>query len=208
MQPNNIHIIKIKEYSILPGVYSKLTIKSEENKEIVLRSFQNQRLVGLIIPDNKDLTEKVGILVKIFQFKEIVLDSRESVFELNIEGLMRFKLKELSTDSLEKSNVSYQGFLSDRDYPPLSIVKRNKLIYAAMRHLVIQEKEFDVSIFDNLSDKLVVDIISMVSDFTPYQRQIILEAVDYNDRYSLLMEIFYMDYPIPQGFDEGLNLSV
>jgi Lon protease-like protein len=196
-------------------MFARIKLECDSQKDIIIQSFENKRYLGISQPkelnQRLDPIEPIGSLVKIREFREIQFDKTDkSIFEISFDGIQRFKIKhiEYNEKKVAIAKVLYSQFNFDVEHQPISKINREKLIAKALNHIKLQGRTLNPDVFNGLSDKNVVDSISMSFDFTPYQRQMLLESVDYNDRYSVLLEIFEMDYPVPNSKNKGLDLIV
>lgn len=211
--PSQIDIISLPEVLVLPKMVCNLKIFDGHTSASILNSFSNKRVVGLIQPkyarfSNNRKLERVGVACKVMSFQELSIHD-DVYYELTLQGLSRFTVNEfvLQGNNLMKADVDWSKFELDLDYVRPSRFNRRNLIAGLNRYLLFQGQKISDTVFDDISDQMLIDSIAMSLHFTPEQRQALLECVDYNDRCAVLMEIFYMDHPVPHGFDEGLDFQ-
>ena len=215
LTPDKIHIINLPELLLLPRMICNIKVFDSYVIDVIIDAFSNDRIVGLIQTRyerfaHEKLFEKIGIACRIKSFQEKSLNE-ETYVEITLEGLCRFTVIDWlisEQTKMVKAYVDYKKFDSDFGILPPSKINREMLMKGFRRYLSHHHQDINLSRFSQVSDQLLIDSISMSLDFTPEQRQTLLESVDFNDRAMLLMDIFYIDHPVPQGFDADLGLKI
>ena len=197
--PESLVLLPVSEALLLPRSIISIKIDTPEGKASINKSLEENRLFGLVQPrfvtGNEPSIEKIGICAKIIGFEEIFVDDT-SFYLLKVVGISRFFIKDFNVDEFDvvRAEVDWKNFfkdISESDAPLL--FKRDVFLHLLKKYSFHMNKKIDFDIFEYLPNERLVDFSALSLQLPPEQRQALIEAVDYNDRALILMEIMTLD---------------
>ena len=209
--PESLVLLPVSEALLLPRSIISIKIDTPEGKASINKSLEENRLFGLVQPrfvrGNEPSIEKIGICAKIIGFEEIFVDDT-SFYLLKVVGISRFFIKNFDVDDFDvvRADIDWKNFFKDiveSDAPLLfkrdvflHLLKKysfhmNKKILLDFENAIFKKIDFDI--FEYLPNERLVDFSALSLQLPPEQRQALIEAVDYNDRALILMEIMTLD---------------
>ena len=195
--PNKIAVFPLTNAVFFPKTILPLNIFEKRYIQLVDDCMKGQRIFGMIQPKSKpnkknDVYE-VGCLGKITSFNE----TKDKRYLIALTGIIRFRInKEIVTKKLYREfKVNYADFANDLTNKPSDEqnlqVKNifNKIqIYFKRKNYMVQYDELKKLNCDQL-----ISIISMISSFSPEEKQKIIETIKIEDKIKVFEKIISFD---------------
>ena len=195
--PNKIAVFPLTNAVFFPKTILPLNIFEKRYIQLVDDCMKDQRIFGMIQPKSKpnkknDVYE-VGCLGKITSFNE----TKDKRYLIALTGIIRFRInKEIVTKKLYREfKVNYADFANDLTNKPSDEqnlqVKNifNKIqIYFKRKNYMVQYDELKKLNCDQL-----ISIISMISSFSPEEKQKIIETIKIEDKIKVFEKIISFD---------------
>ena len=191
--PNKIAVFPLSNAVFFPKTILPLNIFETRYIQLVDDCMKDQRIFGMIQPKSKAIKKnevyEVGCLGKITSFNE----TKDKRYLIGLTGITRFRVdKELETKKLYREfKVDYSDFTNDLNnekFDEQSIQVKNILnkikIYFERKNYVIQLEELKKLNCDQL-----ISTISMISSFSPEEKQKIIETVKIEDKIKVFEKI-------------------
>jgi len=191
--PSNIPVFPLSNFIIFPKTTVPLNIFEPRYLQMVDNAMKSNKIIGMIQSKNSDQViptlYDIGCAGKITSFNEI----EDGRYLIVLVGISRFKiLEELNTNKLYREcKVSFDKFSNDINNEKEDIKFSDlKLIFKDLKSLfnkqeyIINWKELEKQSLDQ-----TINTLSMVSPFSSKEKQILLEAVNLNERKLKLEEI-------------------
>jgi len=192
--PKKISIFPLSNFIIFPNTSVPLNIFEPRYIQMIDDSMKNERIIGMIQPKkqkkNKSELFLVGCAGKITSFNE----TDDGRYLIVIKGISRFKiLKEISNDKL------YREFeITFDDYKKEDMLNNNneikftdlKLIFNNLKSF-FEKKGYNVNWKELEKQSLdqTINTLAMTSPFSLEEKQILLEAMNINNRKIQLEKI-------------------
>jgi len=192
--PKKISIFPLSNFIIFPNTSVPLNIFEPRYIQMIDDSMKNERIIGMIQPKkqkkNKSELFLVGCAGKITSFNE----TDDGRYLIVIKGISRFKiLKEISNDKL------YREFeITFDDYKKEDMLNNNneikftdlKLIFNNLKSF-FEKKGYNVNWKELEKQSLdqTINTLAMASPFSLEEKQILLEAMNINNRKIQLEKI-------------------
>ena len=192
--PKKISIFPLSNFIIFPNTSMPLNIFEPRYIQMIDDSMKNERIIGMIQPKkqkkNKSELFSVGCAGKITSFNE----TDDGRYLIVIKGISRFKiLKEINNDKL------YREFeITFDDYKKEDMLNNNneikftdlKLIFNNLKSF-FEKKGYNVNWKELEKQSLdqTINTLAMASPFSLEEKQILLEAMNINNRKIQLEKI-------------------
>ena len=191
--PNKIAVFPLTNAVFFPKTILPLNIFEKRYIQLVDDCMKDQRIFGMIQPKSKpnkknDVYE-VGCLGKITSFNE----TKDKRYLIALTGIIRFRIdKEIETKKLYREfKVDYTDFSNDLANKPSGEQKLQIKNILNKIHIYFKRKNYMVQ-FDELKklncDQLI-SIISMISSFSPQEKQKIIETIKIEDKIQVFEKI-------------------
>jgi len=191
--PEIIPVFPLSNFIFFPKTTVPLNIFEKRYLEMIDDAMKGDRIIGMIQPkesnQNSPLLYNIGCAGKITSFNET--DDRR--YLIVITGISRFKIsQEIKTENLyRKCKVDYSNFKSDLDdtkeeikFSDLELIfKKSKSLFNKQGY-IINWKDLELQSLNQ-----TINTISMASPFSLEEKQVLLEALNINDRKKKLEEI-------------------
>ena len=205
--PNKIAVFPLSNAVFFPKTILPLNIFEKRYIQLIDDCMKSQRVFGMIQPKSKskssDEVYEVGCLGKITSFNE----TKDKRYLIGLTGLIRFRIdSEISTKKLYREfKVDYSDFINDltnkvfdkQTFEVKSILNKIKL-YFKKRNYMIQFEELEKLNCDQL-----ISTISMISPFSPEEKQKIIETINIEDKIKVFEKI--IDFNI---LDKSRNKTI
>ena len=191
--PDKIAVFPLSNAVFFPKTILPLNIFEKRYIQLVDDCMKGQRLFGMIQPKSKPSKKnevyEVGCLGKVTSFNE----TQDKRYLISLTGIIRFRIdKELETKKLYREfKVDYSDFSNDLMDKVLneqnSQVKNmlNKIqIYFEKKNYMVQFDELKKLNCDQL-----ISTISMISSFSPEEKQKIIETIKIEDKIQVFEKI-------------------
>ena len=191
--PDKIAVFPLTNAIFFPKTILPLNIFEKRYIQLVDDCMKDHRIFGMIQPkskpNKKNEVYEVGCLGKITSFNE----TKDNRYLIGLTGIIRFRVdKELETKKLYREfKVDYSDFTNDLNnekFDEQSIQVKNILnkikIYFERKNYVIQLEELKKLNCDQL-----ISTISMISSFSPEEKQKIIETVKIEDKIKVFEKI-------------------
>ena len=191
--PEIIPVFPLSNFIFFPKTTVPLNIFEKRYLEMIDDAMKGDKIIGMIQPkesnQNLPLLYNVGCAGKITSFNET--DDRR--YLIVIKGISRFKIsQEIKTENLyRKCKVDYSNFKSDLDdtkeeikFSDLELIfKKSKSLFNKQGY-IINWKDLELKSLNQ-----TINTISMASPFSLEEKQVLLEALNINDRKKKLEKI-------------------
>ena len=191
--PKEIPVFPLSNFIIFPKTTVPLNIFEPRYIEMVNDAMKGNRIIGMIQPRKSTLTVpplyKVGCAGKIISFNE----TEDGRYLIILSGTSRFKIiEELETERLyRKFRVDFKDFLYDLDEKNEEIKFSDlELIFKNLKSLFVKQGyKIDWNELKKQSLNQTINTLSMASPFSLEEKQVLLEAINLNERKKKLEQI-------------------
>ena len=191
--PKEIPIFPLSNFIIFPKTTVPLNIFEPRYIEMIDDAMKGNRTIGMIQPKKSKLTipslYKVGCAGKIISFSE----TEDGRYLIILSGISRFKIiQELETEKLyRKFRVDFKDFFSDLNEKNEEIKFSDlELIFKNLKSLFIKQGyKIDWNELKKQSLDQTINTLSMASPFSLEEKQVLLEAINLNERKKKLEQI-------------------
>ena len=191
--PKTISIFPLSNFIFFPQTTVPLNIFEPRYIQMVDDAMKGDRIIGMVQPKKSNQTipilYNVGCAGKITSFNE----TEDGRYLIVLDGISRFKiLEELNNDKLYREcKVNFDNFSNDINnqkeeikFSDLELIFKNLKSLFNKQGYAINWKELEKQSLDQ-----TINTLSMVSPFSSKEKQILLEAVNLNERKLKLEEI-------------------
>lgn len=162
------------------------------------------RLIGMVQPHvvpgrDQDGLHRIGCAGRISQFSE----TEDGRYMITLTGLSRFRvLKEVDGFTpYRRCEVSWDGFERDQQGTESDdSFDRSRFMNLLNRYFTAQELSADWETLQEADDELLVNSLSMLLEFTPEDRQALLEAPSLSTRRETLVTL--IEYAMRGGEED------
>ena len=194
--PNKIPVFPLSNFIIFPKTSVPLNIFEPRYIDMINDSMKSNKLIGMIQPrknlNNQNLTPElhnIGCLGKIISFQE----SEDGRFLIELKGIIRFEIiKEIQTNKkYRECEINFQKFHDDlldknKDlkFSDLELIFKELKSLFEKRGFIINWKALEKQSLDE-----IINALAMASPFTLEEKQVLLEAINLDNRKSKIAEI-------------------
>tara|TARA_B100000902_G_scaffold111563_1_gene112852 strand:+ start:5974 stop:6621 length:648 start_codon:yes stop_codon:yes gene_type:complete len=194
--PNKIPVFPLSNFIIFPKTSVPLNIFEPRYIDMIDDSMKSNKLIGMIQPrknlNNQNLTPElhnIGCLGKIISFQE----SEDGRFLIELKGIIRFEIiKEIQTNKkYRECEINFQKFHDDlldknKDlkFSDLELIFKDLKSLFEKRGFIINWKALEKQSLDE-----IINALAMASPFTLEEKQVLLEAINLDNRKSKIAEI-------------------
>ncbi|MEW7973120.1 MAG: LON peptidase substrate-binding domain-containing protein [Candidatus Thiodiazotropha endolucinida] len=189
--PSMLPIFPLSGAVVMPGAQLPLNIFEPRYLNMVQDVLGSHHLIGMIQPDDSEHSaiyqlHTTGCAARISFYNE-TLDGR---IEIIITGVCRFDIQtELPSDRgyrLIKPN--WERFESDYDFNLTTTEEKRNSIYSSLdRYLTFNALETDTDQLKKLTTPQLVNVLTTALPLSHEDKQSILDAVSFDERFLLLM---------------------
>tara|TARA_B100001175_G_scaffold211130_1_gene179319 strand:+ start:31 stop:675 length:645 start_codon:yes stop_codon:yes gene_type:complete len=191
--PKEIPIFPLSNFIIFPKTTVPLNIFEPRYIEMIDDAMKGNRTIGMIQPKKSKQTipslYKVGCAGKIISFSE----TEDGRYLIILSGISRFKIvQELETKKLyRKFRVDFKDFFYDLNEKNEEIKFSDlELIFKNLKSLFIKQGyNIDWNELKKQSLDQTINTLSMASPFSLEEKQVLLEAINLNERKKKLEQI-------------------
>ncbi len=197
--PRTIPIFPLPGALLLPRGTLPLNIFEPRYVAMVEDSIRSERLIGMIQPrvdaDDPGMAAcfDIGCAGRITQFAE----TEDGRFLISLSGIARFKVvRELALmeSGYRLVEADFTPFETDmRRSDKESAFDRENLICLLRAYFVRKKIEVDWDAVSKANNESLVSALSMVCPFQPQEKQLLLEARDFEERGEILAALLTMD---------------
>ena len=193
--PTKLPIFPLSNFIIFPKTTVPLNIFEPRYIDMINDSMQSDKIIGMIQPknslDKKNRPElyEIGCAGKIISFNE----TQDGRFLIELKGLTRFKnVKEIETEKKYRIlEVSYKNFYQDLinekediKFSDLELIFKDLKSLFEKRGFIINWKALEKQSLDE-----TINALAMASPFTLEEKQVLLEAKNFEARKSKIADI-------------------
>jgi Lon protease-like protein len=193
--PKIIPVFPISNFIIFPRTTVPLNIFEPRYIEMINESMGSNKLIGMIQPkhsvnnQSKPNLYDIGCLGKITSFKE----TEDGRYIIELIGLIRFEIvKEIKTmKKFRECEVNFNRFNHDLNYKKeqlkfsdLELIFKDLKTLFEKRGFIINWKELEKQSLDE-----IINALAMASPFSLEEKQVLLEAENFNKRKNKIGEI-------------------
>ena len=191
--PKEIPIFPLSNFIIFPKTTVPLNIFEPRYIEMIDDAMKGNRTIGMIQPKKSKQTipslYKVGCAGKIISFSE----TEDGRYLIILSGISRFKIvQELEIKKLyRKFRVDFKDFFYDLNEKNEEIKFSDlELIFKNLKSLFIKQGyNIDWNELKKQSLDQTINTLSMASPFSLEEKQVLLEAINLNERKKKLEQI-------------------
>ena len=189
--PQTLPIFPLTGAVIMPGAQLPLNIFEPRYLNMVQDAMATHHLIGMVQPDNEATHGSQGVCATGCSARiTLYNETKDGRIEIVLTGVCRFDIvNELSTTrGYRLITPSWKRFKSDYDLADSSVGEARETIYATLeRYLSANELKTDINQLENLSTNHLVNILTTTLPLPHEDKQSIIEAVSFDDRYQLLI---------------------
>ena len=185
---------------LFPNTNLPLNIFEEKYIDMVDYALSNNRLIGMIqIRENKSFFD-IGCLGKITNFT----DTPDGRYQINLEGLNRFKIKKIFEDKQKFVSVEGESLEFNSNFKKQTTKLSVELLYKFKNYLSIKKIDFDTSEFENLDTLNLAKIICVISPLDYLTKQMLLEFDNSDDLCENLLSVLEIEI---KNTDKSLKIN-
>jgi Lon protease-like protein len=195
--PSTIYLLPMDGFLLLPEGALPLSLTSPLRRRILEAAEDDAGgWVGVI----QGLSSKAGKISREFDVGCLAhitpLGRTEAGHHLVLEGVIRFRVRKDLPDSggLPRASVSYEEFARDLD--PVEEEIPGLDLDAFKEQLVSfgRDRFGTAGILEDMTPREVVQFMMQTSPFRPAERQALLEARDFRERLSILLQLLAINF--------------
>ena len=183
--PNVIPIFPLSNFIIFPNTSVPLNIFEPRYIEMIDNIMKTSRIIGMVQPKNKDEIPElysIGCAGKVTSFNE----TEDGRYLIVIKGISRFKiLKEIKNNkSYRECEINFDQYNKDIiensneiKFSDLELIFKNLKSFFLKKGYMINWKDLQKQSLDQ-----TINTLAMASPFSLEEKQILLEAIDVNNR--------------------------
>ena len=191
--PNKIPVFPLSNFIIFPEMTVPLNIFEPRYLQMINDAMKGSKIIGIIQPKKQNQTTpslyNIGCAGKITNYNE----TDDGRYLIVLSGISRFKiLQEINTEKLYRvCKVNFNEFKIDLNehkeeikFSDLELIfKKSKSLFNKQGY-IINWKDLELQSLNQ-----TINTISMASPFSLEEKQVLLEALNINDRKKKLEEI-------------------
>jgi len=191
--PNKIPVFPLSNFIIFPEMTVPLNIFEPRYLQMINDAMKGSKIIGIIQPKKQNQTipslYNIGCAGKITNYSE----TDDGRYLIVLSGISRFKIiQEINTEKLYREcKVNFDDFKIDLNehkeeikFSDLELIfKRSKSLFNKQGY-IINWKDLELQSLNQ-----TINTISMASPFSLEEKQVLLEALNINDRKKKLEEI-------------------
>ncbi|MCU7871367.1 MAG: LON peptidase substrate-binding domain-containing protein [Candidatus Thiodiazotropha sp. (ex Lucinoma borealis)] len=189
--PTTLPIFPLISAVVMPGAQLPLNIFEPRYLNMVQDVLASHHLIGMVQPDednpsNKHQLHTTGCAARISSYSETA-DGR---IEIILTGVCRFDIdSELpTTRGYRLITPNWDRFNSDYDFNNRTTMEDRKLFYSTLtRYLDTNQLQTDINQLEKLTVPHLVNILTTSLPLPHEDKQSIIDAVSFDDRYQLLI---------------------
>jgi len=194
--PGALPVFPLADAALLPGTSLPLNIFEPRYLNMVLDAFSEDRLIGMLQPDNRFRGESpvrtfaVGCAGRITAFNE----TDDGRLLINLHGVCRFRIqRELPVHhGYRRMDVDWSEFAGDLQRDSPFELSRESFKEALQAFFSAHGIRIDWPALEKMTDRYVVDFLSTNLPFSSEEKQALLEAGDTTQRCQMLLTIARM----------------
>ncbi|MEE3122932.1 MAG: LON peptidase substrate-binding domain-containing protein [SAR324 cluster bacterium] len=189
--PGQIPIFPLFGIILLPNTILPLRIFEPRYLQMLKHSLKNDQVIGIIQPREMDEEElySIGCLGRIEHSKK----QTNGNYMIRLQGEIRFRiLRELETETLYRQvEVDYTAFAGDSQETLRE--KEMSLLYEAFKNYTARKTlQIVWEKLEKIPAHYLVNILCMNLEFTPLEKQALLEAPSLDERHDQLITLMKM----------------
>ena len=191
--PNKIPVFPLSNFIIFPEMTVPLNIFEPRYLQMINDAMKGSKIIGIIQPKKQNQTipslYNIGCVGKITNYNE----TDDGRYLIVLSGISRFKIiQEINTEKLYREcKVNFDDFKIDLNerkeeikFSDLELIfKKSKSLFNKQGY-IINWKDLELQSLNQ-----TINTISMASPFSIEEKQVLLEALNINDRKKKLEEI-------------------
>ncbi|MCU7815588.1 MAG: LON peptidase substrate-binding domain-containing protein [Candidatus Thiodiazotropha sp. (ex Lucinoma kastoroae)] len=189
--PTTLPIFPLISAVVMPGAQLPLNIFEPRYLNMVQDVLASHHLIGMVQPDEDNPSSKhqlhtTGCAARISSYNETA-DGR---IEIILTGVCRFDIdSELpTTRGYRLITPNWDRFNSDYDFNNRTTMEDRKLFYSTLtRYLYTNQLQTDINQLEKLTVPHLVNILTTSLPLPREDKQSIIDAVSFDDRYQLLI---------------------
>ncbi|HEV2856387.1 MAG TPA: LON peptidase substrate-binding domain-containing protein [Thermoanaerobaculia bacterium] len=189
--PSTIYLLPVDGFLLLPEASLPLTLTSPLRRRILEAAEDEGGWVGVIQGQSEARDFEVGCLAHITS-----LGRTEAGHHLVLEGRIRFRVREDLRDAkgLPRASVSYAEFARDLECIEEEVTGFDLDAFKEQLVSFGRDRFGTAGILEDMTPREVVRFMAQTSPFDPAERQALLEARDFREMMSVLMQLLAINF--------------
>lgn len=192
--PQQLRLFPLTGATLLPGSYLPLNIFEPRYLAMVDEALKDDRLIGMIQPKldkeetHKSDLETVGCAGRIIQLAE----TGDGRYRITLYGVARFSCLEalLTPTPFRCHRVDFSPFVHDLTSSDTELaIDREKLLHIIDLFSEITNVQFEKNDIDTISTSMLINSLATIGNFSPVEKQALLETHDAESRAELLYSL-------------------
>jgi uncharacterized protein len=188
--PSTLPIFPLKGALVMPGAQLPLNIFEPRYLNMVQDALATHHLIGMVQPDERSAAPAHSVHVtggagRITYYHE----TSDGRIEIILTGVCRFDItRELaSIRGYRLAEPDWRRFHADYELPAYGdLPERRRFMDALDDYLLSKELEIDTTAIQRMPFPLLVNVLCTLLPLHHHDKQAIIEAVEFSDRYRLL----------------------
>lgn len=188
--PLNLPIFPLKGALVMPGAQLPLNIFEPRYLDMIQDALATHHLIGMVQPDNRGTAPEhrvyaTGSAGRITFYNE----THDGRIEIVLTGVCRFEIvRELpSLREYRLVEPDWRRFRTDYEFPALDEMPDRQAFFSALDdYLLSKALEIDTSAIRKLPFSLLLNVLATLLPLRHRDKQTIIEAVTFPERYQLL----------------------
>lgn len=174
---------------LFPNTNLPLNIFEERYVQMVDYALKNNRLIGMVQKKKSGDLFNVGCLGKITNFTE----TGEKKYQINLEGLSRFKIKKITKNNLKFLTVEGESLKYNSSFKKDTVSLCQKLLLNFKKYLKVKKINFSTLEFESLDVLNLAKIICVILPFDYITKQMLLELNSSEDFCENLISVLQIE---------------
>lgn len=194
--PRSLPLFPLTGAVLLPRGQLPLNVFEPRYLEMVNYALQGDRLIGMIQPtESEDANlrpplSQVGCAGRITAFRE----TEDNRYLITLDGICRFRLTgEMDTSTAWRAGYcDFAAFAGDLAEMPEPQFPRDKLLASLRAYLTSNDLQADWKSVMSAPGEALVNALVMMCPFDPAEKQALLEAPSFDERFTTLLALLEM----------------
>jgi hypothetical protein len=188
--PDRIPVMPLHGVLLLPKGQLPLNIFEKHYLDMVEDAMRTNRIIGMIQPDYRENAQqlfKTGCAGKITAFQE----TEDGRYLITLTGVSRFRVaEELDVTTGYRQIVpDWSEYRHDLDAPVINGFDRERLLKLLKYYFDLHDMTCSWDHVEKAPEDKLITSLAMICPFDAYEKQMLLEAPDSDDRAAKLMAI-------------------
>tara|TARA_B100002019_G_C21202330_1_gene564721 strand:+ start:227 stop:850 length:624 start_codon:yes stop_codon:yes gene_type:complete len=188
--PDELPIFPLSGALLLPRALLPLNIFEQRYIQMIDDALREQRIIGMVQPQNTDGLYSTGCAGRIISFEE----TEGGRYLISLKGISRFKIiNELDGHTpYRRAEVSWNEYTSDMQKQDCPGFKKEKFLTLLEKYFDFHGLSADWELIKNTPDEKLISALSMICPFDNREKQALLEASCCESRADLMTTLLEM----------------